>query len=127
MKKKSYFIKKKLKSVISVLTAISVFGVANYSPQNEKFSIKNLISVSASSSYGVFNYEVVGDEVVIVGLNDRNATEIEIPSDIKVLLEKREEARKSGDYENADKIRSEIEGKGFVIEDSKGRIRIRKA
>ncbi len=64
----------------------------------------------------------------VLGLNlSQKEEEIEIPSDIKVLVDKREEARKSGDYENADKIRNEVESKGFVIEDSKGRIRIRKA
>jgi len=78
--------KKKLKRMISVLTAISVVGTANYFPQNEKLRVENLISVSAQSSYGMFNYEIVDDAVYITGLNDLNAKEIEIPSEIEGYL-----------------------------------------
>ena len=74
---------KNFKKALALLTAIAIVGGANYVPQNENFSIKNSVSVSASSSYGVFNYEIISNEVVIVGLNDWNATEIEIPSEIE--------------------------------------------
>ena len=44
----------------------------------------------------------------------------------KKLLEEREKLRKAGNFDEADKIRVEIEDKGFVIEDSKEGIKIKR-
>lgn len=68
------------------------------------------------------------DEVLGLGLGPSlEEKKAPVPSEIQELAEKREELRKAGNYEEADKIRSEIESKGFVIEDSKDGIKIRKA
>jgi cysteinyl-tRNA synthetase len=44
---------------------------------------------------------------------------IEIPEEIKILVEKREEARKNKNWEEADRIRKEINNKGYNILDTK--------
>ncbi|MFH0867847.1 MAG: cysteine--tRNA ligase [Candidatus Woesearchaeota archaeon] len=49
-----------------------------------------------------------------------------IPAEIKKLLEEREKARKEKNYERADKIREEIEKKGYAIEDTKEGARVKK-
>jgi cysteinyl-tRNA synthetase len=67
------------------------------------------------------------DEVLGLGLNSSQDEETEIPEKVKSLVEKREELRKAGNYEEADKIRNEIEDIGFVIEDSKDGIKVKKA
>ncbi len=66
------------------------------------------------------------DEVLGLGLSKMNSEEIEIPSEIQELANKREELRKSGNYEEADRIREEILELGFAVEDSKDGIKIRK-
>lgn len=58
------------------------------------------------------------DEVLGLNLASYKEAEIEIPEEIKQLVYKREELRKSGRYEVADEIRTEIESKGYFIEDS---------
>jgi len=74
--------KKKMKSMIAILTAIAVVGTANYFPKNENFRVENLISVSANSSDGVFNYEIIDNEAIIVGVNDTNAYTLKIPDEM---------------------------------------------
>lgn len=66
------------------------------------------------------------DEVLGLGLSMMNSEEIEIPSEIQELANKREQLRKSGNYEEADGIREEILEMGFAVEDSKDGIKIRK-
>jgi len=51
----------------------------------------------------------------------------EIPQEISDLSKERDEYRKSGDYQKADGLRIKIEAMGYVIEDVKGRGKIRKA
>ncbi len=43
---------------------------------------------------------------------------IDIPDEIKELIEKRAEAKQNKDYQLADEIRNEIEEKGFIIKDT---------
>ncbi len=43
--------------------------------------------------------------------------EEELPGEVRVLVEKREEARTGKDWAKADQLRSAIEAKGFVVED----------
>ena len=44
--------------------------------------------------------------------------EEEIPEEIKQLIEERKEAKKNKDYETADKIRSELDEKGIILNDT---------
>lgn len=58
------------------------------------------------------------DDVFGLQLADYKEEKIKIPLEVSQLLEKREDLRKDGKYEEADKVRSEIEEKGFTIEDN---------
>jgi cysteinyl-tRNA synthetase len=44
--------------------------------------------------------------------------EVEPPAEITASVEQREQARRSKDFETADRIRKRVEGKGFIIEDT---------
>ena len=58
------------------------------------------------------------DEALGLNLKNYQQEEVEIPEEITKLSEKRENLRKEGKFEEADKIRKEIEEKGFTVEDS---------
>ena len=45
--------------------------------------------------------------------------EVAVPSDVMGLVQAREAARKAKDYGAADRLRDEVLGKGFVIEDTR--------
>jgi cysteinyl-tRNA synthetase len=66
------------------------------------------------------------DEILGLNLAAVKKEESNIPQEISVLAEKREELRKAGNFEEADRVREEIKEKGFLVEDSPGGIRIRK-
>ncbi len=66
------------------------------------------------------------DEILGLQLSEYKKEDVEIPAEIQELVGKRGALRKSGNYEEADKVRSEIESKGFAVEDSKEGIKIRK-
>jgi cysteinyl-tRNA synthetase len=53
--------------------------------------------------------------------------EEEIPQEMQNLLNLRQEARKAKDWALSDKLRKEISDKGYVIEDTKGEPRLKKA
>ncbi|MCX5749081.1 MAG: cysteine--tRNA ligase [Candidatus Saganbacteria bacterium] len=55
------------------------------------------------------------NSVLQLGLKENK---IEIKEDISALVERRVEARKKNDFVLADKLRVEIEGKGYIIEDT---------
>jgi len=58
------------------------------------------------------------DQVLGLKLNEVKKEEIKIPKEIKELVKQREELRKQGKWEEADKIRKEIENKDFNVEDT---------
>jgi len=66
------------------------------------------------------------DGVFGLQLTDYKEKKIEIPLEVLQLLEKREALRKEGKYDEADKVRSEIESEGFVVEDSPQGATVRK-
>jgi cysteinyl-tRNA synthetase len=43
----------------------------------------------------------------------------DLPAGVTVIIERRNDARKRGDFEEADKIRKELEAKGIILEDTK--------
>ncbi|MCX6705853.1 MAG: cysteine--tRNA ligase [Candidatus Woesebacteria bacterium] len=65
-----------------------------------------------------YNLVLSFDEVLGLKLNT-SLKDMEIPDEIKKLLEKRNTLRKEGKFEEADRIREEIEGSGFNVEDEK--------
>jgi cysteinyl-tRNA synthetase len=66
------------------------------------------------------------DEVLGFGFNKFKNENLIIPEAVGKLLDKREEYRKLGDFEMADKIRSEIEELGYILEDSENATGIKK-
>jgi cysteinyl-tRNA synthetase len=62
----------------------------------------------------------------ILGLNLGKSEVREAPSEVKDLLGKRENLRRAGMYVDADRVRMEIEDKGWVIEDSKSGAKLKK-
>lgn len=67
------------------------------------------------------------DEVLGLGLGklSEGAVELKITEEVRSLVDERERLRKAGDFEKADKIRNEIEKRGFKIEDTPKGPRIR--
>lgn len=59
--------------------------------------------------------DVLGLNLKEIVISDQSR---EISMEIKVLLDKREELRKKGEFDKADNVRKEIEAKGFIIEDT---------
>ena len=65
----------------------------------------------------------------ILGLNLRTVGaihELPIPERIKKLIDARQKARKEKNYKESDRIRSEIENKGYIVEDTENGQRVYK-
>jgi cysteinyl-tRNA synthetase len=63
----------------------------------------------------------------VLGLNlDKIKTE-KIPTKIKKLADKREEARKNKDFKESDKLRAEIKKGGYIVEDTESGYKIKKS
>ncbi len=57
------------------------------------------------------------DEVFGLGLKEASSVKLEIPVEVKKLVEEREKLRKEGKWQEADKLRIKIEKFGFRVED----------
>lgn len=62
----------------------------------------------------------------VLGLDLLKKEKVKIPASIQKLIDEREQARKDKDWNKADSIRTEIEKKGFVLEDSKDGVKVKK-
>lgn len=67
------------------------------------------------------------DAVLGFDVEHWQAEEVEIPAEILTLVERRNEARKSRKFAEADALRAQIAERGYVIEDSKDGVKIRPA
>ncbi len=56
----------------------------------------------------------------VLGLKYEKAEQIEVPNEIKNLIEERAQAKKNKDYQLADEIRNQIYNLGYEIEDTRG-------
>jgi cysteinyl-tRNA synthetase len=65
--------------------------------------------------------ELTGVLGILLDLED------EIPEEITELANKRAEAKKAKDYAEADRIRDEIQSKGYTVKDVPGGYKIEKA
>ena len=65
------------------------------------------------------------DEVFGVDIDKLEKKE-EIPDEIKVLVEKRKLARENKDWEESDKLRDEIQNKGYAVKDTKSGMEVEK-
>jgi cysteinyl-tRNA synthetase len=95
---------------------------------NEDLNLPRALSVVWENIDGL-NHETLDmiDSVLGLQLSSYKEEEIEIPEDIQNLANKREELRKAGNYGEADKIRGEIEGLGYQIEDTGTGIKVSKS
>jgi cysteinyl-tRNA synthetase len=58
------------------------------------------------------------DEVLGLKLAEAQKVEVKIPGEVNELVNRRESLRKAGKFEEADKVRKEIEAKGFTVRDT---------
>ena len=72
-------------------------------------------SIPSSDKYDLSLYF---DEVLGLGLEEASSIKLEIPVEVKKLVEEREELRKEGKFEEADSVRKQIESMGFVLHDT---------
>ncbi len=72
--------------------------------------------------------QLLFDSDEIFGLNLKKVKEekIKVSKEIEALISKREEARKNKDFKLADKMRDELKKKGYILEDTKEGIKIKK-
>jgi len=63
----------------------------------------------------------------ILGLFEKPAEAAEIPPEVHGLVADREEARKAKNWAEADRLRDEIQEKGYVLEDKADGTRIKPA
>ncbi len=49
---------------------------------------------------------------------------VELPAEIKSLVEKREQARREKNFQESDRLRKEIESRGYILEDTKEGVRV---
>lgn len=64
------------------------------------------------------NKELLLDFDKVLGLNLNKVKKQPIPKEIKDLAKKREKYRKEKDFKKADRLRKEIEKKGYILEDT---------
>ena len=70
--------------------------------------------------------EVLGLDLINAKEYLEKSNEIEIPDEIKDLIQKRSQAKTEKNWEMADKIRDEIRKKGYLIKDTKNGVQIEK-
>ncbi len=65
-----------------------------------------------------YDLAITFDEVLGLGMGKYTQPKLNISREIQKLIDEREQLRKSGDYSSADKIRKELEKKGYTIMDT---------
>lgn len=70
-------------------------------------------------------YATVMDFDKVLGLDlEKMAKDIDLPENIKILVDNRQKARDNKDFEESDRMRDEIEKLGYMVEDTKDGQRI---
>ena len=64
-----------------------------------------------------YDLAVTFDEVLGLKLSEVSEIKFQIPQEIKEMIEKREKLRKAGNFEESDRIREDLESKGYQLED----------
>lgn len=59
------------------------------------------------------------DQILGLGIAEKNFDVLELPSDVKKLLDEREIARQDHDWTKSDQLRDTIAERGFMVEDTK--------
>ena len=71
-------------------------------------------------------YATLLDFDKVFGLKLEEVKEIKITKDAKKLLEQREDLRKQGKFEEADRLREEIEKQGYIVQDTEKGSKLKK-
>lgn len=66
------------------------------------------------------------DEILGLNLAEYIGKKLEVPEEVEKLVNEREQARKSGNFEESDRLRKEIKRSGFEIEDTPEGSRLKK-
>jgi cysteinyl-tRNA synthetase len=82
--------------------------------------------LSGEDASKVYGFMIDIDRVLGLGL-EKVPLKVKLTDEIKILVKEREELRKQKKFKEADRIRSKIKKKGFVIEDTPQGPKIRKA
>ena len=54
----------------------------------------------------------------VLGLGLAGLKKLEIPQDVQQLIDEREQARKSKDFALSDRLRADIESRGYAVKDT---------
>ena len=65
------------------------------------------------------------DKVLALDLDREIAVE-KLPEEAEILIQRREEARKSKDWQTADRIRNELKAMGIILEDTASGVKWRR-
>jgi cysteinyl-tRNA synthetase len=81
---------------------------------------ENVKAATLQDMDGILGLQIIDKEL--------QEEKVEVPQEVQLLVQKREEFRKAGKYDEADKIRIKVEEKGFMITDTKegAKITVRK-
>ncbi len=71
---------------------------------------------AASEALGVFRRM---DEVLGIVFFENEKKEVEVPAEVKALLDARAEARKAKNWTESDRLRDEIAALGWAVKDSR--------
>ncbi|MHB0913213.1 MAG: cysteine--tRNA ligase [Armatimonadota bacterium] len=83
------------------------------------FGLLKDVNVHGGGGREVYEAMLDFDRVLGLCLAERaKPVSVEVPAEVKALMEARQAARKARDFAEADRIRDEIATKGFVIEDT---------
>ncbi|MBN1168510.1 cysteine--tRNA ligase [Candidatus Woesebacteria bacterium] len=83
-------------------------------------AIATMWKILKSNIPSIDKYDLLLDFDEIFGLNLRGLEGVEIPKEIIELAEKRMQLRNEGEYEESDKVREEIQKRGFNVKDRNG-------
>ena len=84
----------------------------------------NLSNEDKKATLLEFDLEILG--VGIVNLDIKAGEDVKIDENVEMLKKERQKARKEKNFEESDRLRSEIEKLGYTVEDSKDGTRIYK-
>lgn len=73
-----------------------------------------------------FDLAILFDEVLGLRLSEVPSTKYQVPKNVEVLVKKREELRREKKWDEADKVRAEIEKMGFIVEDASLESKVKK-
>lgn len=92
----------------------------NKVPADEKAYILNKIKIQIIKLYNILGIFYTGTDVLLADLKNKYINKLGLSvEEIESLIEKRANAKQDKNYELADRIRSELDEKGIILNDSK--------